>query len=284
MPSPVTGARFDVYNFLDPRFDAEIVDAYEVGLKSSLFDNRLNTNIALFYEDFSNFQLNTFTGFNFQAENVEKVLTKGVEVEVQAAPVDGLDLRLGVVYTNARYGSSVTDLSNRLVNERFNEIGNPLGLAPRALFCLAPPIGLAGGLPAPFPAAGCDPSAEEGSTLAGRTLTNAPKWVVTGGFTYSRPIANALEGFLHMDARYSSSFNTGSDLDAVKEQDGFTVFNARVGISAFDGGIEIEFWARNLFNKDYQSIAFDIPLQANDGFGSFLAPPRTLGLTVRSNF
>jgi len=283
LPSPVTGARFDVYNFLDPRFDAEIVDAYEVGLKSSLWDNKVNVNVALFYEDFSDFQINTFTGFNFQAENVEKVTTKGVEVEIQAAPVEGLDLRLGAVYTDARYGSSVTDLSTRLVNDNFNEIGNPLGLVPRAAFCLPPPLGGApiGG---PFPAS-CAPLADELSPLAGKTLTNAPKWVVTGGITYVHAIyGTGFQAFVHLDGRYSSSFNTGSDLDAIKEQEAFAVFNGRVGVSALDGGIEVEFWTRNLFDKDYQSIGFDIPLQANDGFGSFLAAPRTYGVNVRGNF
>jgi len=55
-------------------------------------------------------------------------------------------------------------------------------------------------------------------------------------------------------------------------------------MSAYDGALQIEVWGRNLFDKQYKSIAFDIPLQAENGFGVFLAEPRTYGVTLRSNF
>lgn len=44
-------------------FPAEIVDSYEVGLKAQMFDNRVRTNLALFYTDFQDL-FNTFTNVN----------------------------------------------------------------------------------------------------------------------------------------------------------------------------------------------------------------------------
>ncbi|MHA7816975.1 MAG: TonB-dependent receptor [Pseudohaliea sp.] len=44
-------------------FPAEIVDSYEVGLKSQLFDNRVRANVAMFYTDFQDL-FNTFTNVN----------------------------------------------------------------------------------------------------------------------------------------------------------------------------------------------------------------------------
>lgn len=44
-------------------FSPEIVDSYELGLKTQLFDNRVRANVAAFYTDFSNL-FNTFTNVN----------------------------------------------------------------------------------------------------------------------------------------------------------------------------------------------------------------------------
>ena len=52
----------------DLRFKPELVDAYELGAK---FNGRgFDVNVALFDEEFRNFQLNTFNGVNFVVENI----------------------------------------------------------------------------------------------------------------------------------------------------------------------------------------------------------------------
>src|SRR3546814_12467390 len=42
---------------VSPSYNPEIVDAYEVGLKSDLFDRRLRLNVAAFYYDYKAIQL-----------------------------------------------------------------------------------------------------------------------------------------------------------------------------------------------------------------------------------
>ena len=51
-----------------------------------------------------------------------------------------------------------------------------------------------------------------------------------------------------------SKFNTGSDLDIEKTQNGFAVVNARIGIAGPDDRWAVEFWAQNLFNKNYHQV------------------------------
>src|SRR3546814_5946331 len=61
----------------------------------------------------------------------------------------------------------------------------------------------------------------------------------------------------------TSDYNTGSDLFPEKEQDGFTVVNARIGLRGPDQRWSIEFWGQNIFNTDYTQVAFSTPLQSS---------------------
>ncbi len=83
----------------DQEFDAEIVDAFEIGVKSTWLDGLLTINGAVFYQQISGFQENVFTGANFRVFNVD-VEAKGVEIDVLASPAAGLVLQGGFAYTD----------------------------------------------------------------------------------------------------------------------------------------------------------------------------------------
>ena len=57
-------------------------------------------------------------------------------------------------------------------------------------------------------------------TLAGRRITNAPYWLITATADYERPIGDLL-GFVNVNYRFASDFNTGSDLKPEKKQSSF---------------------------------------------------------------
>src|SRR3546814_19512227 len=61
----------------------------------------------------------------------------------------------------------------------------------------------------------------------------------------------------------TSDYNTGSDLFPEKEQDGFTVVNARIGLRGPDQRWPIEFWGQNIFNTHYTQVSFSTPLQSS---------------------
>jgi outer membrane receptor protein involved in Fe transport len=91
---------------ITPEFELEKVNAYELGLKSAWLDGQLFVNTAVFFTEFKNFQLNTFTGTGFIITNVPKVKSRGAEIELQYSPLEGLFLTGGVTYADTRYGDN----------------------------------------------------------------------------------------------------------------------------------------------------------------------------------
>ena len=126
---------------------------------------------------------------------------------------------------------------------------------------------------------------------SGQQMTHAPKWTGVGGATLRFPVG-ALQGAFHVDARYTSDHNTGSDLDIEKQQDAFTVVNARLMLTRpGESRWTVDVWARNLLDEEYFITAFDAPLQGSgtgpgstQTFNAFLGNPREYGVSVRYEF
>ncbi len=77
------------------KFDEEILNAYETGFKWTFADGLARLNGAAYYYDYQDYQafaLDSLTTvvFNTDAESI------GLELELQASPMDGLDIMLGV--------------------------------------------------------------------------------------------------------------------------------------------------------------------------------------------
>jgi outer membrane receptor protein involved in Fe transport len=90
-----------------PEFEPEKANAYEVGVKSTWLNGQLLVNVAGFFTEFKDFQLNTFTGTGFFITNVPKVKSRGAEVEWQYNPIDGLIFTGGVTYADTRYSDNL---------------------------------------------------------------------------------------------------------------------------------------------------------------------------------
>ncbi|TRX56467.1 TonB-dependent receptor [Thalassomonas sp. M1454] len=77
-------------------FDQEVSDSYEAGFKSTLLDNKLTINTALFAIDQSDAQITQFNVDTFTLENlaIDDVEIRGVELEVAYAATENLDIRL----------------------------------------------------------------------------------------------------------------------------------------------------------------------------------------------
>lgn len=84
--------------------DPEEVDAWEVGIKSQLLDNRVQLNGAAFYYDYTNQQFLTVTDSGLQVlVNADKSKIKGAELEAIALLSENLTLRAGLGYLDAEY-------------------------------------------------------------------------------------------------------------------------------------------------------------------------------------
>ena len=88
-------------------YDDEVVNAYEVGVKSELWGRRLRANVSAFYYDYQDLQVYTLilqgitTVQNFT--NASNARIYGGEAELSASPIEGLDLSLGVSLLEATY-------------------------------------------------------------------------------------------------------------------------------------------------------------------------------------
>jgi iron complex outermembrane receptor protein len=110
----------------DTSFPGEFVDSFEVGLKTTLADRKLYLNLAGFYQDFSNYQLNAFNGFFFNVLPVPQVISKGVDFDLLYRPTRRLTIQGGITYADARYSEkdrallSLTPSTARLPGQRLN--------------------------------------------------------------------------------------------------------------------------------------------------------------------
>jgi len=278
----VGGAQALVRNL---QFDPEMVDSYELGAKYST--GPFSLSLSAFRSDFSSFQLNTFNGTVFLVQNVNGCdnLVGGSNADTDlsnatgsCAPGDvsygvrtqGFELESSLVPArNFRVAAGLTYASTKYRNDLIGtNTGAPLDQALRK--------------------------------LPGDNLSNAPELVATGSMTWTPEIGDSgLSGLFYIDTRMTSDYNTGSDLFPQKEQDGFALFNARVGLRGPDEAWSVELWGQNIFNKAYAQVAFNAPFQAGTTaapyldpqypggrqiFSHFLAEPRTYGITVRGKF
>jgi outer membrane receptor protein involved in Fe transport len=227
-------------------FPGEFVNSFELGEKSTLLDRKLSLNATLFYQDFTNFQLNTFNGLVFVVDSVPEITSKGLDTDFVYFPFRDLSFQGGLTVADTRYDLNATQLA---------------ALAARTGFL--------------------------GS--AGSRLSLAPLYSATFSATYTYHLNDAYKLRFNLGAKYTSDYNTGSDLDPGKRQGGFALFNGRVVFAPTDNRWSLELWGENLFDKNYKQVAFDsgyqnVPSNATGVLDAFLGAPRTFGVTVRAKY
>jgi outer membrane receptor protein involved in Fe transport len=267
------------------QFDPELVDSYELGAKFS--NGPFGLSVSAFRSDFSSFQLNTFNGTVFLVQNVNGCdnLVGGSSADTDLSNTTGScakgDITYGVRTQGLELEASLTPARNFRM---------AAGLTYAKTTYRDDLIGTKNGAP-------LDSALRK---LPGDNLSNAPEIVATSSVTWTPDIgSNGMSGLVYIDGRMTSDYNTGSDLFPQKEQDGFAVFNARIGLRGPDEAWGIELWGQNIFNQDYAQVAFNSPFQAGQSsapfvdsqypggrqiFSHFLAEPRTYGITLRGKF
>lgn len=95
------GGGFSIGQF--DTYDPETVDAYEIGLKSTAYDGRAQINVASFYYDYQDLQVNYLFGSSFTTDNAAEATIKGLEVEVTILATDALTLFLNGNWLDAEY-------------------------------------------------------------------------------------------------------------------------------------------------------------------------------------
>jgi len=78
----------EIFDFM--QFDPEEVNSYEIGWKTSLFDSRLQSNLALFYTDYTDVQVPGSAGIDTDGDGVNDDFT-GIVTNAGSATIAGVE-------------------------------------------------------------------------------------------------------------------------------------------------------------------------------------------------
>ena len=277
------------------QFDPELVTSYEIGAKYS--SGPFRAGLTLFRTDFKNFQLNTFNGSTYIVQTVN-----GCSADLGGGDRDQSKFAGVGNYNPGASATGVCAKDDVTWGVRSEGFELEASLVPAPMFRMTAGLtyartkynkNLVGN-------SSGEPLDQALRMLPGNHMSNAPELVATGSIAWTPDIGSSgLTGLVYIDGRMTGDYNTGSDLFPQKALDGYAIFNARVGVREASEKWGIEFWAQNLFNKQYAQVAFNSPFQEGAAtadfadpqypggrqiFSQFLAEPRTYGVTLRGKF
>ena len=254
-------------------YDTETVDNIEVGAKGSLFDNRVVVSLNYFHTEIENLQDRQFDGLNLIVQNVEQLTQQGVELDIQARPLERLHAVLGVSYLDSSFDYYPGATSLPAVIAQYRDANQ----ARRAM-----------GLP---------PTAAPTRDLTGQRNHFSPKWQLSLAAEWSdRLPASGLGWFVRGEYQYVAQQNVGADTNQAPQslQPGYDIVNARLGLRGLNSGWEISTFVRNAFDENYCQVIFIQPLAALMGLvdpatgGGMqrcaLGAPRTWGVEAAYRF
>ena len=141
------------------------------------------------------------------------------------------------------------------------------------------------------------------SLLPGATASFAPEWSATGAINFDRSIGNNLRFGASLQGKFTTEYNTGSDLLPAKVQDDLLLVNGRLSLGTEDERWTLEVFAQNLTDEEYTQVVFNAFLQGSafastvqpngtfynpaadtQTYNAFLGAPRTYGATLRFRY
>ncbi|MCP5400042.1 MAG: TonB-dependent receptor [Sphingomonas sp.] len=248
---------FDGANVGDITFKPETVDSYEIGLKMSSFDNRLQLNVAAFRSEYKDLQVSIFdpTTTTNRVQNAGASLTQGIEVEATLQATPEFRINAAFAYLDAKSKSF-----------------------PGAPCYYEQQVGLD---------PGCAPITP-GSTalvqdLTGRELQFSPDFSGTLAFNYEVPVADSFKLNGNWEINYSDAYFTTLDNDPDFQVPHGVQMSARIAFGDIDDRWSVGVLGKNLTNKDDFTGGINWPLAT----GSKLVTrerPRTIAVFANYNF
>jgi iron complex outermembrane receptor protein len=81
----------------------EFADSIEAGVKADYWGDRARTNLSVFYTEFTDLQINFFTGLEFRTKNTGSAKSSGVELENIFQVSDELRIDFSVTYLDSTF-------------------------------------------------------------------------------------------------------------------------------------------------------------------------------------
>lgn len=206
--------------------ETEKTDAFELGIRSLLFDNKLSIGATAFLQDIDNYIQPAFVYDEVQTQlnnnglpaylsalgNVPKVRTKGVELDVALFAIPYTTLRFSGAYTDARY-------------RKFPFAANPGELG------------------------GANPNGPY-YDASGKTLAGAPKWSGNVFADFSYPVSRGRVLHANVNYNFQSGYYADTTLSRYTKTGFWGVTDLSVGVGFPEHDVDISLVAKNLFNTN----------------------------------
>jgi iron complex outermembrane receptor protein len=229
-----------------PTYDPETAWTYEIGNKTSLFEGRLLTSIALYTIDWSNQQI-TGLGVNPRYPinlNAGKTRVNGLEFEANAALTDWLTVNAGYGYTDSQYKEAV--------------IVSFDGLSDQAALGIGP-----------------------GGDVSGNRLQYVPKHAFNLGAQVTTPLVDSWVVIARADLTYNAKiYNDAANTSWIGSR---TRLNLRLGVE--QEGLRLQAYCNNVTNNRTPMVivpARDLLGRINSSIQEM--DGRKCGLTVSAEF
>ncbi|GEC73138.1 iron complex outermembrane recepter protein [Flavobacterium flevense] len=223
----------------------EKVNHYEAGVKTSPFNNAV-LNVTFFNTDITDYQTNVQAaelGVNRgYLANADKVRVRGAELDASFVINEHFTINGAATYTDGKY---------------IKFINAPLPLEETG-------------------------SAVSFKDVSGSELPGVSKWAGSLGGEYTtaaKLFGNLGKFFVGIDSYARSEFSSSPSASKYLVVDGYAIVNGRFGFRASEG-LSINFWARNILDKDYFEQL--LPAGGNSGhYAGVLGDQRTYGITLK---
>ena len=227
-------------------FGKEQSENYEVGVKSTFFDHRVQLNATIYDTKFKNLQVSSYdpNTATFITKNAARATSKGVEMNARWLVIEPLTLSASVAYLDAKFDSFP-------------------GAACRAT--------------TPRPCTSED--------LAGVVLPGASKWSGNVEADLVEPLGGGMQFRASAIVTFRSRYFTATDYSPnYGVQGSYSKLDARVEVGPEDGRWSLAVVGKNLTNKFTQSFSYLWPLSTPPTGVQFLDETRNVSIEGRVRF
>nr|WP_315445537.1 TonB-dependent receptor [uncultured Pseudomonas sp.] len=219
----------------------------ELGIKTTLLDQRLLLNANLFWTEVHGYQTNAYDDVNLTSylTNAGSVRSRGLEVDSSWRPLRGLTLNMNGSWNDVRYLS-------------YEDAPCPAEVALR-----------------PGAPASCD--------LSGHAVVGASKWIFNSSASYQWNLDDGLQPYVNGNYAWRSHAVGTVDDSREAQLPGYGLVNLSTGVRGDwgRGQWDVSLWLKNAFDKTYYTTLWNSP---NGAYTGVLGTPRTLGMTARYDF
>ena len=233
---------FNTSVYTQPAVKPEVLDAYEIGLKSEYFDHRLRANVAGYYYQYKDLQVTELVAGADFVLNAAKAEIYGLDADFTVIPIRNLTLNASSAFIHGRYTS----------------FPNAPYFPPVTASSCAPGIGAVGA---------CTIDA------TGLNTVHTPSFSMNLSADYAKPTQigpfDIAAIFYHNDGFYWDPANQ-------VRQPTYSLYNGSIGWMNPQERFGVRLWGKNLGGAKYYSYAITQTL--GEDFSP--APPRTYGVTI----